>query len=575
MSDDTLVSALARAARRPSGLDFLDARGRVVHLGFAELQARARRAAAALREAGVKRGDRVALVVGTSPAFVDAFFGCEIAGAIPVPMSPPLRLGRLDEYWDATSSAIARVRAVALIAESRVRRLLGTVVARTSLPLGVHEAESLARPGRRVAPFHDEPAPDDIAFIQLSSGSTREPSPVPLRHREILANVDTFVAEFGDPEANRGLSWLPLHHDMGLIGGLGGAVRAGRPLALLPPEVFLARPATWLRSISSQRATVSPAPDFAYALAAERVRDDELDGVDLSSWRFALDGAEPICADALRAFARRFERWGFRPESLTPVYGLAEAALAVSFSDASKAFVTRRFDGDALGREEAHDGEERGIELVGVGRPLPGYEVELRDARGAPVREGRVGRIWVRGPSVSQAVLAARGVTDGWLDTGDRGVRVDGELFVTGRDKDVVVVRGRKHPPEPLERACNAVAGVRKGCAVAFGDLGEDGRERVVVLVESREPPRDLAPACREAIAAATGIAVDRVDVLAPGTLPRTTSGKLRRREAREQWRRGSLAPPRKVSRARVALAAARATFDEVRASMRGKGARP
>jgi len=545
-----LVTALARAATEPGvGVRVLDRHLRAEEMTREELLAAARVVAANLRRAGLGPGDHVALMLPTSLDFPRVFYGCLLAGVVPAPLYPPVRLGRLDAFFESSAAVMRRLPARALIVDRRIARVVGRLVAETRPPGGLMLAEELCA-GAPVAPGPGgdrAPAPDDVAFIQCSSGTTRAPTPIPQTHRAVSANIDAIIDAL--PEAVRQapggcVSWLPLYHDMGLIGCLLSAVRAARPLTLIPPELFMVRPVIWLEALSRYRGAISAAPDFAYALCLDKIVPGDTAGLDLSEWRLALDGAEPISADTLRAFAARFAPCGLRAEALTPVYGLAEAALAVTFSRADAPFTGRRFDRDALAAGEARDAPD-GVELVSVGRPLPGYAVEVRDAAGERVRDALVGRVWARGPSLVTAYHNAPApIRDGWLDTGDVGVVRDGELYLCGRAKDVIIVRGRNHAPQDLERACSEVAGVRTGCVVAGAD-GAGGRERVVLLVEVREAREGLAEDCRGAVRAACGLEPGEVVLVAPGTLPRTSSGKLRRAEALAQWRAGTLTPPR------------------------------
>jgi acyl-CoA synthetase (AMP-forming)/AMP-acid ligase II len=358
------------------------------------------------------------------------------------------------------------------------------------------------------------------------------------------------------------VSWLPLYHDMGLIGCILPALDRPSDITLIPPEAFLARPAIWLRALSNYEGTISPAPDFAYALCVERIRDEELDGVDLSKWCAALNGAEPIAPATLRAFRDRFARWGLRSEALTPVYGLSEAALAVTFSPMSEPFRTVRVDGEQLSQGRAVPVDAEGIELASVGPPLPGFGVEVRSSEGERLAEGTVGHIHVSGPSVMKGYLDRdeQPIVDGWLNTGDLGFLTRGELVITGRAKDVIVLRGRNHAPQDLERAVDPVEGIRTGCAVAVGVVGEQG-EQLIVFVEARSPREDLARDCLHAIQKATGLRPDLVLVLEPGTLPRTSSGKLRRGESLRRWQAGTLVPPQSVSVLKLAGTMARSTL--------------
>ena len=579
----TLNGLLERAAGFPdTGLRLLDRFEEERWYPWPAIYDRARRVAGGLRDLGVARGERVALVFPTGIGFFDAFFGVLLAGATPVPLYPPVRLGRLAEYHERTAAMIRAVGARLVLADAVVRRLLGEVVERSGPALGCRTPADLVG-GRPTSEAVDESA---LALVQFSSGTTVEPKPVALSHRAVVAQT-RLLNGFWPPRpglVDSGVSWLPLYHDMGLIGCVFPALERPGTLTLIPPELFVARPAVWLRTISRYRATVSPAPNFAYGLCVDRVRDEELAGVDLSSWRVALNGAEPVAPRVLRAFQQRFASWGFRPEALTPVYGLSEASLAVTFSDLERVFSSRRFDREALASDGVVREEDGGVEIVSVGRPLPGFALKIADDDGGELEPGRVGRVLVRGPSLMEGYLGrpqptAEALRGGWLDTGDLGFLVGGELYLSGRAKDVLILRGRCHSPVEVEHAVDAVAGLRTGCAVAASFLpeGADGEE-LVLLVEARrdigaEDYRPLAVEAARAVRAATCLQPHHVAVLPPGALPRTSSGKLRRREALRRWRRGELEPPAAVSPIRLVGAMARSSVAMVRARRaRGRG---
>lgn len=571
----TLAHALRAAAPHPSGVTFVDLSERETVLSWGEVHARAERAGAALAALGIRRGDRVAVVLRTEPAFLDVFLGAWLAGAVPVPLYPPVRLGRMDEYVRSTARMLAVSGARVVVSRGGVRRLLGGAVELARPPLGCVDAEELLATASRGA---REVSPDDLAVVQFSSGSTVDPKPVALTHRALAAQVAALTQAVSPGPEDALVSWLPLYHDMGLVGAPLGALSYPGPLVLVPPEHFLARPALWLRAVARHRGTLSAAPSFAYAYAADRVKDEELAGLSLASWRFALDGAEQVSGDAMRRFAARFARFGFDPGALVPVYGLAEATLAVSFGRRGRPLEGRRVDPVRLARDGVVVEGTR--EVMSVGAPVPGVEVELRDERGAPLPEGRLGRIHVRGPSIMREYLGdapatAQALRDGWLDTADLGFVLGGELHVHGRAKDVVIVRGANHAPEEFEGALAGVPGVRPGCAVAVGLLAEaGGGEGLLLLVERRRdaPAADAAleEAVRRAVLERTGVAPHAVRVLAPGTLPRTSSGKLRRQEAARRFTSGALSPPRSASALRLALDVARSQLAYVRAWRRG-----
>ncbi|HEX3126140.1 MAG TPA: fatty acyl-AMP ligase [Thermoanaerobaculia bacterium] len=572
---DNILDYLEQAGRvdprgAHGGVRFLDRAERDTWFGWGEVRERALAVCGGLRELGIGRGERVALVFPTGIDFFDAFFGTLLAGAVPVPLYPPVRLGRMGEYQRRTARMLEVTRARLVLTDSRVRRILGEAVAAARPGLGCRTVEEVrARPGEAV-----RTDPSDLGLIQFSSGTTVDPKPVALSHRALVAQTEIIRSFWRDEPGFRhtGVSWLPLYHDMGLIGCILPALALDTAITLLGPELFVARPALWLRAISRWKASVSPAPNFAYGLCLSRVTDEDMEGVDLSGWRHALTGAEAVTPSVARAFCERFARWGFRPEALTPVYGLSEAALAVTFSDLHRPFRSVRVDRDALSREglvlEVNDGRE----IVSVGRPVPGLKLEIRDDEGRVLNAGRVGRVWVSGPSLMDGYLdspeaTARALQKGWLDTGDLGFLRGGELYLTGRAKDVVILRGRNHAPDDIERAVDGLPGVRIGCVVAASWLPEnsDGESLVLFVETSRQATpgqiEALPRACREAVLGATGLDVDEVVVLEPGTLPRTSSGKLRRREALRLWLAGELAPPDPVTALRLAGTMARSSL--------------
>jgi acyl-CoA synthetase (AMP-forming)/AMP-acid ligase II len=597
-SIETLGGLFERAAGSAKGVRFLDREERARFYPYAQMYERAARAGSALRARGIAPADRVAIILPTSPDFYDAFFGALLAGAVPVPLYPPVRLGRLAEYHTGTASLLRGCGARMVLTDVRTARVVGRSVASAGPDLGIHTVARLRTNGRSHARRHvgigsgtsfvAAPDADDVALVQHSSGTTGLPRPIRLTHRAVLENVrairtrilEAFPERAGHEHA--AVSWLPLYHDMGLAGCLLTAMAQPVDLTLIPPEVFVSRPATWLRAISRYGATVSGAPNFAYALCADRIRDEELAGHDLSSWLVALNGAEPVTAGALRRFTSRFAGFGFRPSALTPVYGLAEATLAVTFSDPASPVREGSFDREALVRDGvARPAASDSVQLVSVGRPLPGVGLLIADEssikktmNARAVDEGVVGRVLVSGPSMMDGYEgSASGAPPHpreWLDTGDTGFLLDGELYLYGRTKDILVLRGCKYAPQQVEHALDGLAGVRKGCVAAVGLPSEEaGEEQLVVLLERaryerRSDDEALAENARRRIAAATALVPGEIFILEPGTLPRTSSGKIRRAEARRRFETGELSPPDSVSglslmremvRSRLALA--------------------
>ena len=397
----TVNAALVRAAASAHGLVFVDARENELAMPWSEVLDRARRMAGALAERGILPGDRVAMVLPTGPDFMDAFFGALLAGAVPVPLYPPVRLGRMEEYVRGTARMLEVVGARVLLSDSRIRLLLGGAVELARPALGCPTVAEL----RDGAVAHEVPvAGDALGLIQFSSGSTVDPKPVALTHHALMAQVAALSQLLQVPPGSppTGVTWLPLYHDMGLIGCLLEAMYYPGNLVLLPPELFLARPALWLRALSRHRGIVSPAPNFAYGMCVKRVRDEDLDGVDLSHWRYALNGAEPVSAVVQERFAARFARVGFRAESLMPVYGLSECALAVTFTGADGPKRELGVDAAALAATgQVSAGTRR---IVSVGTPVPGAAVDVRgddgDLRGRRPGRARLGSRAVRDAGV-------------------------------------------------------------------------------------------------------------------------------------------------------------------------------
>jgi fatty-acyl-CoA synthase len=573
----TVTEMLAATARTEFGLTFVDAAERETRLPWAEVYSRARRTAAGLRRAGVKEGERVAILLPTSPAFMDAFFGTLLAGAVPVPLYPPVRLGRLEEYHRSTARMLEVTGAAVVLTDLKVKLLLGPSVEAARPRLGCCTVDEVSRGDDALEVAVQ---PEALGLIQFSSGSTVDPKPVALTHAALMAQVAALEAASPlTPDVQRvGVSWLPLYHDMGLIGCLLTALYYPGSMVLIPPEVFLARPALWLRALSRHKGFISPAPNFAYGLCLKRVKDAELAGVDLSGWKHALNGAEPVSLDTLRRFVERFERFGFSPGALRPVYGLSEASLAVTFPPGGRGPHSLNVDGSVLAREGRV--QEGSRALVSVGSPMAGMEVEIRDELSHELPERRVGRVFARGPSLMReyfgdAAATAKALSpEGWLDTGDLGFMADGELYLTGRAKDLVIIRGANHAPQAFEECLQAVDGVRVGCAVALGFTPEGSEDEALLLLAERTGPQAEDTAVEErmraAVLEATGIRPHTVRMLDPGTLPRTSSGKLRRSEALRRYLSNELTPPKKVGPVGLAVEMAKSALAFVRSEQDG-----
>jgi 1-acyl-sn-glycerol-3-phosphate acyltransferase len=565
-----------RAAAEPSRVQawVREDDGREHAVSYGALLDAARAVAGGLRERGVKRGDRVALMLPTGFDFLRAFQGTLMAGAVPVPIYPPARLDRLEEYALRQSAILADAGVTLMITVSRAMPIASLL--RPAVPSLRHvvEAGTLADEG---LPWHaPDGRADDPAFIQYTSGSTGRPKGVLLTHANLLANIAAIRAGLESTPDDVGASWLPLYHDMGLIGSWLFCLTDGLPIALLSPLAFLSRPERWLWTIHERRATLSAAPNFAYELCARRVSDAALQGLDLSSWRCALNGAEPVNPETLERFARRFEPYGFRREALLPVYGLAENCVAVAFPPVLRGPRFDRVARQAFAEERralpAAADDAAAMRFVSVGRALPEHEVRIVDDQGAALPERHVGRLAFRGPSMTPGYFNrpdatdAMRIADGFYDSGDLAYVADGEIYVTGRLKDLIIKGGRNLVPQEIEEVAAGVEGLRKGCVVAFGVWNEGAAtESLVVAGETRasDPAvrERLEAAVSQRVSEAVGVPPDRVVLLRPGSVPKTSSGKIRRAETKSLYERGELgraASGSWLSRARLLLGLAR-----------------
>jgi acyl-CoA synthetase (AMP-forming)/AMP-acid ligase II len=448
----------------------------------------------ALLARGLTRGDTVAIMLPTSREYFPIFIGVLMAGGIPVPIYPPVRPSQLADHLRRQVHILTNAGATLLVAGPEAVPLGRLLRSHVESMRQIVIPESLATERGGALP---SPGPDDVALLQYTSGSTGHPKGVVLTHANLLANIRAMVDAAAVSGADTFVSWLPLYHDMGLIGAWLGSLYSGMPLVIMPPEVFLTRPARWLWAISTQRGTISAAPNFAYELCLRKVDDAELEGLDLSSWRLAFNGAEPVSPDTVERFAIRFGPYGLRRTAITPVYGLAESSVGLAFPPLGRGPLVDRVEREAFLRSgraiPADEADADVIRFVACGQPLPGHDLRIVDTAGNEVPDRQEGRIEFRGPSATSGYYrnpdATRSLFRGaWLDTGDLGYIADGDLYVTGRVKDLIIRAGRNLHPEELEDAIGNLTGVRKGCVAVFASPDpEFGTERLVVLAETRE----------------------------------------------------------------------------------------
>ncbi len=555
-----------RAARTPDAPAFLflpDGQEEGPRLTYADLDRAARVVAVALQ--GVAGpGDRALLLYAPGLAFVAGFFGCQYAGVVPVPAYPP-RPDRLAQGWQALAALAADCRPRAVLTD----RVVGPFIPADGGPVaelaGVHRivTDDLdpSAAGRWREPRLD---PDALALLQYTSGSTAAPKGVMVTHRNLMHNERVILTAFEHyRHVGVGVSWLPPYHDMGLVGGILQTVYRGASLVMLSPVALLQDPLHWLRAVSRYRADTSGGPNFAYDLCVTRSTPEERAALDLSNWSVAAVGAEPVSPQTLDRFAEAFAPGGFRREAWYPCYGLAEATVIVSGGARTASPVVRRLDPVALehGTATAAAADTAGARVVvGCGRPWFGDEVRVVDPESRlPKADGEVGEIWVAGPSVTRGywnrpreteeTFHGRTADTGagpYLRTGDLGFVADGELFVTGRIKDVIVIRGRNHYPQDIEATAQAAhPGLRRGCGAAF-EAWRDDRQRLVVVQEVDRGGRGVDPArvvgdVRQAVAERHEVQVTDVVLLEYGSIPKTSSGKVRRAACRTGYETGTL----------------------------------
>ena len=560
----TLIEALERgAAEDRLYLDLLDGRNRSHEYTYADVLAGARRWAAHFAEFGLRRGARIVLLLPTGADFVFAFFGAQIAGGVPVPCAPPFTFGGLEKYVANLKHIVRNCGAEVFVTNARFKKAIGAVLSDRNairhLVLAGEVPEGPVPDALRFAPV----APQDVAFLQYTSGTTGQPKGVVLTHANLVANVHGIGLGLGMCRDDVGMSWLPLFHDMGLIGVLFTCLYWQFPVHVMAPEHFILHPHRWLENITRFRVTLSPAPNLAYHLCMRRVTEEQFEKLDLSSWRIALNGAEPVDAETVARFQERFSKVGFGAKVLFPVYGMAENSLAATFPDIEQPYVVRRVDRVALEQEgrvalaPVSSGDDtEGVlpyHAVSVGYPLAGQEISVVGDDGAILPQGRVGEILVRGPSVTEGYYENRKETrrvlkDGWLRTGDLGFVSERRLFVTGRKKEMIIRMGRNYYPYDIERVAASVDGIRKGCLAAFAcQNAESGSEDIVLIAETREKDGEVRARIRKEIngelLGALGVRADQIVLAAPKTIPKTTSGKIQRTACRDRYLAGQLAP--------------------------------
>ncbi len=520
---------------------------------YKDLDQGARAIAAGLLGLGVRPGDSVALMLPSSMDYFCAFFGILYAGAVPVPIYPPVRASQLEEHLRRHGRILTSAEAVVLITVPEARAAAHLLRAEAPRIKHIETVAGISQQGTRPPTEWPNPRADDLALLQYTSGSTGDPKGVMLTHGHLLANIRAMGEWLEVTSQDVFVSWLPLYHDMGLIGAWLGSLYYAMPLVVMSPLAFLSHPLHWLRAIQRHRGTISGGPNFGFELCLRAARSGDLEGLDLSSWRAAFNGAEPVSPVTLERFWQRFGDYGLQKGALMPVYGMAEASLGLTFPRAGSGTHIDRVDRDAFTHSAMArpSDADSALAFVGCGVPLPGFEVRIVDDASRKLPERREGHIQFRGPSATSGYAnnpkATNALFDGdWLCTGDRGYLVEGELFVTGRVKDVIVRGGRNIYPYELEEAVGGVSGVRKGCVAAFGSPNAStGVEELVVVAETRETDQavlpDMEQAVRESVIDVVNIPPDVIRLVPPHSVLKTSSGKIRRAATRQRFQTGTL----------------------------------
>jgi len=580
-----------RADAAKTHLIFFEDEGESPELTFGELFAGAGRVAAELAQRGIGCGDSVAIMLPTSREFFVTFAGVLLAGATPAPIYPPFRADRIAEYAERQSAILENSGARLLITFHEAEHVAKLLKPRVSSLEGVVTAAALIQ-SRAAAPLGPQlhSRGDDLALLQYTSGSTGNPKGVMLTNANLLANIRAIGEALAVRSDDVGVSWLPLYHDMGLIGSWLMPLYFGLPVVVLSPLAFLSQPVRWFRAFHRYHATLSAAPNFAYELAAAKISDAEIEGLDLSTWRAALNGAEPVLPATLDRFAARFSSCGFRRETLLPVYGLAESSVALTIPPPGRGPRVDHVERGVFEREgravpatpEAALDDRNVISFVSVGPAIPHHEVRIVNDRGEDAGERVEGQLWFRGPSATRgyyrndaatAAVFPQGAAEGWIDSGDRAYRAEGEMYITGRVKDIIIQAGRNLYPHEIEDVVAQVPGVRKGCVTAFGAADPaKGTERLVVVAETRERDRAartrIAQAITAQVSAAMGLPPDVVEVVAPNTIPKTSSGKLQRDATKKRFLSGALGEKLPPAWLQVAQLAATSSVGQVRAAL-------
>ncbi len=523
-------------------------------ISYQALAAGARRLADGLLAHGLQPGQSVAIMLPTGREYLFSFFGILMAGGVPVPIYPPARPSQLEDHLRRHAGILDNAQAILLVTVEQARnvgRLLLSKVATLREVVTFASLPPATEGGRAALSLRS----DAIAFLQYTSGSTGNPKGVQLSHANLLANIRAMGRAVDARPGDVFVSWLPLYHDMGLIGAWLGSLYHGFPLVLMSPLSFLAQPERWLWAIHHHRGTLSAAPNFAYEMCLRKIAESALEGLDLETWRLAFNGAEPVSPQTVRRFSAHFRRYGLRAEAMAPVYGLAESSVGLAFPPLGRRAPIDRVQRDRLQRRgeavPSEDPAAEADEFVACGRVLEDHQIRIVDALGRELPERREGQLQFRGPSCTRGYFRNSAETarlfDGeWLNSGDRAYLAGGEVYLTGRSKDLIIRAGRNIYPYEVEQAVGEVPGIRKGCVAVFGVRESATQtERIVVLAETRENDSGRQDQLREEVARVAtdllGMPPDEVVLAPPHSVLKTSSGKIRRAASRDMYEQGTV----------------------------------